>query len=957
MDNLMNNFNITFQNDNNLGFNIFYMNIHSLRNKMDSLEILLKMYTKSPDVIVICETWLSSSTAVFYGFDGYVAVHNCRDDGFAGLSIFLKRDIDFEVLLNEKLGRNQLILLDLKTCNFKLFAIYRDSAVVVPTLFFQYMDSILEKYMNCLVVGDINIDLYRDTSTVNECKEIFLSNNFCLLNKVDADSYTYYGPYGASLIDHIYSDMADRVYNINRVPTPISDHVAFFISVSDVPRDTNPECLVSRTDFGMVSDSISRRFDGCEFLDFYVFLNIFLEIVANCTKQVKRKKRRENQAPWFCFEVLCAISVRDYWYRRHKMYPSCAYLKANLRRSKNCVTRVVRNCKRRYFSDLISRNIGNSSKTWSVLNFLMYNRDIKTRSVIKEIRDVDRSGALVRDEMGICNVFNDYFTSIAGNLESDLLRRNNFRARVATMTHWVASSIATMCTDFSEVNYFVLGMNNSAASGADRISVKLMKQCGSNLISVLVRVFNYHISNGIFPDTLKVARTVPIYKSGDHKLPGNYRPISVLSNFSKIFEKLIYARLSGFYDRMGFINPAQFGFVKDSNTTTAAMNFVTLIREYMNGRQFASAIFIDVSKAFDCVSHEILLEKLYRSGVRGVFYDLLKSYLLGRSQMVNICNSFSQSRGVGYGVPQGSVLGPLLFSVFINDIFELPLRGKLQLYADDAVISYGHRDLAGLYEDMQHDLNLLSEWFYNNRLSVNAGKTKYILFKDPRRVITTDHQIVLGLDQVERVSSIRYLGLIIDDRLSWEEHIIHVKRKIMSFVGVLHKIKHIIPVRSRLQIFHAHIFSHVSYMNVLWNTACQFRMDSLSRLLNKAVRAVFHEEYNNPDVHTVDLYRRHGLLTLKGLSRLETVLMVYKIKHNLIKHSIELTTNQNVHEHNLRNNFNFYLDFHNNNYGKLSIRRHGADAFNKLPADLKNLLSFGSFRAKVRQHIFATQTV
>jgi hypothetical protein len=297
-------------------------------------------------------------------------------------------------------------------------------------------------------------------------------------------------------------------------------------------------------------------------------------------------------------------------------------------------------------------------------------------------------------------------------------------------------------------------------------------------------------------------------------MTANYRPISILSKFAKILEQIMYRRLNSFYEVVGFINENQFGFVKRSSTITAAMNFITAV------------IFIDMLKAFDYVDHGILLDKLYKSTIRGTFYELLESYLSNRFQIVNIDGFSSQKRMVNCGIPQDSVQGLLLFSLYVNDIFELPLRRKLQLYADDAVVIYSHKEADNVFADMQHDLNLSSNWFYNNCLTVNAGKSKNVIFKDN---LTTQTRLTIDGNEIERVEHLRYLGLIVDSLLNWDEHINHVKSKV----------KYIIPIKSRLKIFHAHVYSHMLYMNAVWNTAYGFGMTTLSRLLNKAIRTGF----------------------------------------------------------------------------------------------------------------------
>jgi len=360
-------------------------------------------------------------------------------------------------------------------------------------------------------------------------------------------------------------------------------------------------------------------------------------------------------------------------------------------------------------------------------------------------------------------------------------------------------------TNRAEVTKILQEMRNEAASGTDLISVPLLKSLADEMSPVLVRAINKCIRNGDFPTSFKTARLVALYKSGDRKLAGNYRPVAILSNLSKIFEKIIYNRIFIFLQNLNFFNDKQFGFLPKSNTSSAALDAVTTIQMSIDDASYTSAVFIDVSKAFDCVDHGILLQKLLMCGVRGNGYWILRDYLFGRTQIMSSEQGTSTAEFMTNGVPQGSSLSSLLFLIYINDIFELPLRGRLQLYADDAVIIYTSKDFQTLQSDMYHDLTLLYEWFYNNLLTFNVSKTKYMIFAPKNKVIPNPQPLIIKGSEVERVKSARYLGLILDEKLLFTEHVSYVKSKISPYLAMLRKTSRFLPDSTKLSVYYSFI--------------------------------------------------------------------------------------------------------------------------------------------------------
>ena len=324
----------------------------------------------------------------------------------------------------------------------------------------------------------------------------------------------------------------------------------------------------------------------------------------------------------------------------------------------------------------------------------------------------------------------------------------------------------------SEISSIISEFSNGKSSD---IPVKIIKRSSHIISPILSAYYNVWMKEGIFPDCLKIGKISPIYKKGDVELLENYRPISTLPIFGKIFEKIIYTRFYSFFNSKNLLYEKQFGFRKSHSTSHAINHSVTHVTNEKLKKNYVLGIFIDLSKAFDTIDHKYLVQKLERYGIRGSSNKLIKSYLSNRQQYTECLGEKSELLQVEYGVPQGSVLGPLLFLIYINDIINCsPGDGEFILFADDTNIFVSAKSLDEAYSKANKLLESLTQYMIFNKLHINMTKCSYILFK-PNGKHTEEplphHQLVINNTIIKQVSHTKFLGVIIDENLSWDNHI------------------------------------------------------------------------------------------------------------------------------------------------------------------------------------------
>lgn len=362
-------------------------------------------------------------------------------------------------------------------------------------------------------------------------------------------------------------------------------------------------------------------------------------------------------------------------------------------------------------------------------------------------------------------------------------------------------------------------------------------------------------------------------------------------------------------------------------------------------------MFVDLRKAFDTVNLKILIEKLEHLGVKDdVTLKLFQTYLLNRIQKVNIDGIISDGLITLSGIPQGSVLGPLLFSLYINDVFYLNLNGKIQLYADDMVLIYETSNFESLYEQMQSDLLILSQWLAKNLMLINFDKTNYIIYKNKTKFknLIANHELRVNNVTINRVLQAKYLGLYIDENLNWEYHIQHVKNTLNSSIFALRKLCNVFSLKAKWDFFNAYIMSHVSYLNPLWNTAAQTKINGIKTLVNRSIKIIKNLPFLTP---SVELYS-DKLLPLNLYNIYQTILLVYKIQNNIIKHNFEITKMGELHSHNTRRLSYVTINFAHTETGKKDILNYGVNLYNNLPSNIKHELKIGKFKEKLKKHLY-----
>ena len=416
-------------------------------------------------------------------------------------------------------------------------------------------------------------------------------------------------------------------------------------------------------------------------------------------------------------------------------------------------------------------------KTWEGINAFI--SDKKSNKVISRIKRPDNN--FTTDQLEISNILNKHFASVGPQLASKIPHSPIHFSRYLPKDSSPSSSFAFNAVLLCEVEAEINSLPPNKALGLYSCPVRILKDASQTLSKPLAILLNKSVQSGIYPSKLKHAKIIPVFKNEDESDPNNYRPISLLSVFNRIFEKLMYKRLQSFIDKYDILSKSQYGFRENCSTQDALIDIVNKIQLNFDKKLCSCGIFIDLKKAFDTVDHDILLYKLEHYGIRGIANSWICSYLKNRRQTVQVGPYISKTEVSSCGVPQGSVLGPLLFLLYINDISYSSNQLNFFLFADDTNLLYADKNLRSLEVTVNKELASVCNWLMANKLSLNTKKSNFVIFRPYQKRMNFHVTIKLFDDKnssilLERKDYVKYLGVLIDSILSWRQHILFPQR-------------------------------------------------------------------------------------------------------------------------------------------------------------------------------------
>ena len=506
--------------------------------------------------------------------------------------------------------------------------------------------------------------------------------------------------------------------------------------------------------------------------------------------------------------------------------------------------------------------------------------------------------------MNIAEGFNKFFCEIGPKLSEKIPPSN--KSYKDFLNNHVEENFVFKNLNVTDINEKGAQIKSKSSSGIDNISSKLLKQVLPVIAEPVVHVFNLSFQTGFIPNELKTARVIPIYKSESEFSFNNYRPISLLPSLSKLLEKLVARQMCGFIEKHKILYELQFGFRRNHNTTQPVIHFLDKIYEALNKDvpEYTIAIFLDLKKAFDTTCHSILLDKLKHYGFRGLSHIWFTNYLSKRQQVVSINGIDSKPRELSVGVPQGSVLGPLLFLLYINCLPNAVSFLSL-LFADDTTFQLSGANLKDLINRANQELAKASEWFHCNKLSLNVAKTKYIIFKPQKNKISDQCVLKIGSEEIERIGnefktkSFKFVGVNIDENLSWQFHINKVKSKIAFANLQLARLKYIIPKKTLINLYNALFRPHIEFGLIVWGGAPQTKLNGIIKCQKKCVRHINRSKYNS----TSDpIFKELNILKFNHLFELNCKLFMHSFYNNklpscfseMFKKSVSTRTNNIV---------------------------------------------------------------
>ena len=600
-------------------------------------------------------------------------------------------------------------------------------------------------------------------------------------------------------------------------------------------------------------------------------------------KHVKPNKNYIKQETWVTNELLESARLKNKLLKRKMERPTLDNIE-NYKTHRNRHNKLKRKIKVDYFKNQINANKHNMKNTWKILRAAINKQnDESSFPQTFLINDTEQT-----DHNKIATAFNNFYTQIGKSTSENVPRVD--KHFTSYLNHAQVNSIFIEPVDENYVLDIVSKLKPKMSSGYDNIPTKLLKQTIHPILTPLTHIINMSLNTGIFPEALKLAKVIPIYKNSEKNLLRNYRPVSLLPGLSKVFEKVMFNKLFCFLNSHDILYKHQYGFRPKHATTHPILHFLNKCAEANNSpnKELTMSIMCDLSKAFDVISHDILLRKLEHYGIRGIAKDWLSSYLTGRKQYVEFMDSKSDQSTIECGVPQGSILGPLLYLIYVNDIANCS-ESDIYSFADDTTLVINKQNIATLYQCANTEINNLYTWFCANRLSLNAQKTKYVVVRAPStRCDFEGYNLTINGEKIVRVGndrqekSVKFLGVHIDESLNWKCHTNYINKKIAGSLYALRQAKNILPTDCLKTLYYALIQPHISYGLLAWGNSTPTTLNRTILLQKRAVRLISKAGYNS---HTDPLFKSLEILKVTNLFELGALTFMHKYNQHKLPFS------------------------------------------------------------------------
>lgn len=928
------------------------MNIQSINNeKINDLAIDISKLDKLR-FICLTETWFNDNSALNYIIPGFYLStfykrNVCKGGGVA---IWVKEGTNVLPLDTQKFGCDK----HFEICGIQyenifkerlnILTIYRSPSADLQTFYdklYEILDSLFHPNVKILVCGDFNIDAYSDNPDYNILTNILSEYNLC--NKVLWPTRVTKST--VTTLDHVYTNFNSGISCA--VDNIVSDHrTVLFDSTLIDPKVTNGVSSFSRS----FNEQSIQQFVNDIFLEnwseLYSITDIdnafkyFHEVIMyyyNMHFPLRKHSKNTNCKSWVNDSIRSSSRQLKDLYILFKNLPEYKeeYLKAKKQH------RILVDTTKKLFYQNKILNSGNSTKSlWKVVSGLT-----KDNCKMSNL-SINVDGSVTSNPYVIANSFNTFFKSVPEQIVSQLSSQDesvvNVDANINPNDFFLYP--------FTEEEFYELmklKLKNKYSSGPDEIQCFLLRRILNVIVKPVTYLINLSFCSGKFPQILKLGKVVPIYKKGSPVDKTNYRPVTVPYCFSIMFEYCFLNRLLSYLNSKGILSDYQHGFRTNRSTLSAINYFYDKLISYIENGECPIGIFCDLSRAFDCVKHNLLLSKLSEYNINGVPLKWIQSYLSNRSQYVKLfhyknglmSSVISKTVNVDLGVPQGSVLGPLLFILYVNDIFKaIPQHISCTMYADDFSLILSHKCQNSLTDICNNLLNDVYKWFCTNSLHLNPSKTLFMHFHNSQKKLE-DMNLYLNGNSLPNSKSVTFLGLIIDENLNFKNHCKSIISKLHSIVYIFRNLKNVLNQIQLLSLYYAHVESRMRYGIGFWgwSTLAPNVFQAQKRIVRCMARL-------HPTQSCKEYFKSFNIMTMPSL-------FIYELCMYTFHKRDEFTLNMSLHDFNTRHCNDFHVPFRRLKTGCKSPNVLGPKLFNNLPVVIRNAKNVSVFKRNLKEFL------